>query len=256
MVKKTDFNSRITEVEDKIPSITGLATSPVLTAVENKIHDVGSLVKKTDYDTKISDIENKIPDHNYDKYITTPEFNTIAGNVFNARLTQENVITKTGFDAKLSSLNKKITSKKTKYLLVENELKQSEKFDAAYFRGKNYFEEDGTQNYLVFQPMHKYFKRIGSTKNIAEWKSKGLSNEVIRPPDNTLAPEVEFTGKIIYAKFRGGCLKQDKVTFNYEKIVNIYIIYDLQSNLDPTLEDCLFGAVKITKNAKIEKYKW
>ena len=60
------------------------------------------MVKKADYDTKISDIEKKITDHDHDKYITTPEFNTMAANVFNARLAQANVIIKTDFDAKLS----------------------------------------------------------------------------------------------------------------------------------------------------------
>ena len=43
--KKTDFNTKDTEIEGKIPSITGLATNSELTAVENKIPDVGSLVK-------------------------------------------------------------------------------------------------------------------------------------------------------------------------------------------------------------------
>ena len=81
LVKKTDFNAKITEVESKISSITGLATNSSLTAIENKIPDVSSLVKKTGYDTKISDIEEKITDHNHDKYITTPELNTIAANV-------------------------------------------------------------------------------------------------------------------------------------------------------------------------------
>ena len=52
------------------------------------------------------------------------------------------------------------TKNKTKYLLVENDLKKLQKFDAAYFRGKSHFEEDGIQNYLVFQPMYRYFKRI------------------------------------------------------------------------------------------------
>ena len=94
LVKKTDFNSKITEVEGKIPSITGLATNSALTAVENKIPDVSSLVKKTDYNTNISEIENKVNDHNHDKYITTPEFNTLAARVFNARLAQANLITK------------------------------------------------------------------------------------------------------------------------------------------------------------------
>ena len=77
MVKKTDSNAKVTEIEGKISSITGLATNSALTDVENKIPDVSSLVKKTDYNTKISEIENKVNNHNYDKYITTPEFNTM-----------------------------------------------------------------------------------------------------------------------------------------------------------------------------------
>ena len=69
----------------------------------------------------------KFTDHNHDKYITTPEFNKLSTDVFNARLAQANLITKTDFDAKLSSLNRKITSNKTKHLLVENELKKLKK---------------------------------------------------------------------------------------------------------------------------------
>ena len=106
-LKKQDFSAKITEVEGKIPNITGLATDSKLTAIENKIPDVSNLIKKADYDTKILDIEKKISDHDHDKYITTPEFNTMAANVFNARLAQANVITKTNFDAKLSGINKK-----------------------------------------------------------------------------------------------------------------------------------------------------
>ena len=44
------------------------------------------LKKKTDYNTKITETEKKLTDHNHDKYITTPEFNTLAASVFNARL--------------------------------------------------------------------------------------------------------------------------------------------------------------------------
>ena len=61
---------------------------------------------------------------------------------------------KTDFDAKLSNLNRKITKNKTKHLLVENELNKLKTFDSSYYRSKNYFEEDGTQNYLIFQPMY------------------------------------------------------------------------------------------------------
>ena len=63
-------------------------------------------LKKADYDTKFSELEKKFSDHNHDKYITIPEFNTLAADVFNARLAQANLITKKDFDAKLLSLNR------------------------------------------------------------------------------------------------------------------------------------------------------
>ena len=81
-----------------------------MTAVQNKIPNISSVVKKTEYDTKITEIEMKLTDHNHDKYITTPEFNNLASDVFNARLAQANLMTKTDFDAKMSSLNRKITT--------------------------------------------------------------------------------------------------------------------------------------------------
>ena len=81
------------------------------------------LVKKTDSNTKITDIEKKLTDHNHDKYITTPEFNTLAADVFNARFSQENIVTKTNFDNKLSSLDSKIAANETKNESIENEIK-------------------------------------------------------------------------------------------------------------------------------------
>ena len=50
---------------------------------------------KTDYKTKITETEKKLTDHNQDKYVTTPEFNTLAANAFNTRLAQTNRIPKT-----------------------------------------------------------------------------------------------------------------------------------------------------------------
>ena len=74
------------------------------------------------------------------------------------------MITKRDFDAKLSSLNRKITANKAKNLLVENELKKLKLFDLSYFIDKTHFEGDGTQNYLAFQPLNKYFKIIAGKK--------------------------------------------------------------------------------------------
>ena len=70
------------------------------------------------------------------------------------------MIAKTDFDAKLSSLNRKITQNKAKHLLIENGLNKLKSFDSSYFIGKSHFEEDGSQNYLVFQTINKYFKVI------------------------------------------------------------------------------------------------
>ena len=66
----------------------------------------------------------KVNDHIDDKYITTSEFNTLSASVFNARLAQASLVTKTDFDTKLSGLNRKITKNKTDHLLVQNELNQ------------------------------------------------------------------------------------------------------------------------------------
>ena len=86
-----------------------------------------------------------------------------------------------------------------------------------------------------------------------------MSNAVVRPPDNSLSPAVKCTSKRMYLKFGGSCLKQDNITFNHGKTVNIYIVYDLKSNLnsfEPTLKNCLFGAIKLTKNSDIDKYEY
>ena len=61
-------------------------------------------------------------------------------------------------------------------------------------------------------------------------------------------------------KFNGDCLKQEKITFNHGKIVNIYIVYEIERSVNissyPTLENCLFGAVKLTKHIDVDLYKY
>ena len=87
-------------------------------------------------------------------------------------------------------------------------------FHSDYFIGKSHFKEDGTQNYLVFQPRNKYFKVITNTDYISSWKSKGLSAESIKPlttSDNSLAPILNYYGTKTRVKFTGSCLKQPKI---------------------------------------------
>ena len=58
LVKKLDHNAKITEIESKIPSISGLASNAALTVVENKIPNISSLVKKI-YNVKVNEIGKK-----------------------------------------------------------------------------------------------------------------------------------------------------------------------------------------------------
>ena len=130
------------------------------------------------------------------------------------------MIIKPDFDAKLSRINRKITENKTENVLVKNELNKLKTFDSSYFIGKSHFEEDGTQNYLVFQPLNKYFKVITNTDYISSWKSKGLSAESFKPPttsDNSLTSAWNYYGTKTRVKCTGSCLKQPKIYILMEK---------------------------------------
>ena len=165
---------------------------------------VSSLVKKTDYDTKTTKIDNKFNNHNHDKYITTPEFNTLAADAFDPRLSQANLVTKTNFVNTVSSLDSKTSENKTKKKSIGNELKRLQAFDLGYFIGKSRFEEGGVQNYLVFQLMRRYFKTIANLKYISSWISKGLSDETITSyaaSDNSLTPLIDYYDNKVRVKF-------------------------------------------------------
>ena len=132
----------------------------------------------------------------------------------------------------------------------------------SYFIVKSHFEEDGAQNYLVFQPIFKYFKIIVNKKFISSWKSKGPSVETITPyatSDNSLTLLIDYYGSKVRVKFNKACLKQsNNLAYSYGSRVNIYTVYELgasgSNDSNPTLKIFLFGAVTLTKNADIEKY--
>ena len=102
---------------------------------------------------------------------------------------------------------------------------------------------------------------INVTDYFFSWKSKELSNETIKPPttsDNSLIPTSYYYAAKLRVKFTGSCLKQNKVIFNHRKVVNIYIVYELgasgSNKSDPTIKNCLFSAVTLTKNRDTDKY--
>ena len=91
-----------------------------------------------------------------------------------------------------------------------------------------------------------------------------LSDESIKPsttPNKILNPSLDYVSTKARVRFSKDCLKQEKITFNHGKTVNIYIVYEIEKILNissyPTLENCLFGAVEIKqKYVDVDQYKY
>ena len=125
----------------------------------------------------------------------------------------------------MKGLSDRLTSNKTKHMLVETELRKLKTFDVAYFKSKNYFGNH-SKNYLVIDTVSGISINILGTpsKSILEWASIGVSKEVIKPPrtnKNILSPLLDRGKKRV--KFYGDCPIQDQITYTPQTIVNIYI---------------------------------
>ena len=108
LLKKENHNTEIEiEIERKIFSIGGSATSPVLNAVKNKTPDVSNLVKKN-YDAKMTDIENK--------YITTADNNKFTKDIVANNMKSKNLVDKFAIGGFISNdgLDKKVAILVTK----------------------------------------------------------------------------------------------------------------------------------------------
>ena len=168
----------------------------------NKI-DTSGFVLKTKYGTDKSELENETPD-------------------------TSDLVKKTDYKTKINEKEGKIPdisnlATKTALTSVESQLNKLKTFFFNYFNGKSHFEEDGTQNYLVFQPIYRHFKEFSITQYleyVSEWKSKGLSNEsfkAISTTDNSLNLTLNYYGIKIRVKFTRYCLEQQKLHIIMEK---------------------------------------
>ena len=112
--------------------------------------------------------------------------------------------------------------------------------------------------------MQGSFRRIvsvGSGNYIYYQKSKGLSDKRINSITTfryEVTLQLSYCGTKTRVQINGSCLKQDSVTFNHGKGVNIYIVYDINKSISDylTLENCLFRAVRLTNNGDIAKHKY
>ena len=157
LVKKTDCNIKIAEIEDKTPDVTNLATKTALTTAESKIPDVTNLARKI----ALTTVENKIPD------VTNLPTKTALTTVENKIPDVSSLVKKTDYntrvaeiDTKVSSLDGKIAENKTKNKSIENESKRTKNFGFVLFVNTFFDGGDGSQAYLIFQPLHSLLKLL------------------------------------------------------------------------------------------------
>ena len=161
---------KISNVENKILDVKNFVTTTVLNTnieeVKNLIPDVSGLVKKTDYNV-ISVIEKKN---------LLLEYNKFTEEKLDAMIKEKELADKSDIFnlIKNPDLYRKLETLATKAELKEyqDKIVKYKAFDSSHFHGKSHFEDDAAHNYLVFQPVHRYFKTVANTSEVSVWKSK------------------------------------------------------------------------------------
>ena len=142
LVKKTDYDNKVTKIERKTPSITGLATTVAFNTVKNAIPNVSHLFKKTKYNANILDIESK--------YFSTSYYNEITNKIIDDKVKEKKLVNETTISRVMnnSDLNKRIEELATKVDLKaeQNKILKLQAFDSSYFPSKSHFVDDGTHN--------------------------------------------------------------------------------------------------------------
>ena len=246
----SDFNSKVSELEYKIrsaesnPDITNLATKSSVTAVENKIPDVKGFVKKGDYATEITSIKND--------YVTK-----------SALTSQLNGLKSQHIAYEVKKVDDEVKKNITDIVTAKNSLQHNKSVlddlerEASFNRGFCYYNQ---QSYFFFEPKSKSFTRNGGA--IHAWISTGIHND----NNNTdlfsvnNSPTLLNKNNRLGVTFIGNYMKRNKLGYAHGKIVNLYIVYELRNkrvdNPDFTVQNGLFGAVKITKNVNFSHYKY
>ena len=95
--------------------------------------------------------------------------------------------------------------------------------------GAKCFDKDGLQNYLLLQPVFKYFQTFTGTDRIFAWQSIRLSERSSKTPitsGNSFTLKLSFIYiERIGPRFIGNCLIQDNVSFTHRNVVNLFIVY-------------------------------
>ena len=328
VVKKTDYNTKVTSIEAQIAGLTKNTVDNLADITKLKAIDTNSFVNKTKFsadintlDDKIDDVEKKIPDisglatkTSLNDYLKTSTFNskiteveskikdadiiaksantkanTIRSNltayakktgaaadittikndyVTNASLTSQlNDFKSLHIATEVTSIDNKTKKNPSNILAVKNKLQQKEYIINENERGLSF---NGGFFFYTDQSYLKYECKMGSfdftTNKISTWKSTGIfnrsSNSKYHASSNMDAvgdssgnlPNLKNNGRMnVY--LNGNHFQQNVAGIpNNDNVINIYCVYKLDpiaSTRDTsfTIQDTLFGAMQITKNA-------
>ena len=251
-MQTSTFNSKVTEVESKIKDADIIAKS-ANTKVNTIRSNLTSYATNADVATDITTIKND--------YVS----NASLASQLNNLKSQHIAIEVTGIDNKTKKNANDILALKNKLEKKEYDLNENE-IGVSFNRGFFYYLQ---QNNLVYECKVDSF--VFNNKKISKWESTGVLNRSdyysmndIKDTKNEM-PILKNDGKM-YVYLKGNHFQQNNVlTTNNDhvindNVINIYIVY----KLDPitskdttfTIQNALFGAMQITKNADTSKYNY
>ena len=290
-VLKTKLASDVTTLENKIdkdkeiPDISGLATKTSLTSYlqtatfNSKVTEVENKIKATDIiaksaNTKANNIRSDLTDYAKKADVAT-DITAIKSNyITNTSLTSElNNLKSQHIATEVTGIDNKTKKNASDILALENKLQQKEdtinenERRLSIFRGFFYYLQ---QNHLVCECKVDSF--TFNNKKILKWKSTGIFNYSgyysMKGIENTKKEmPILKNDERMYVYLSGNHFQQNNVlTSNNDhvinnNVVNIYIVY----KLDPiasirdttfTIQNTLFGTMQITKNADTNKYHY
>ena len=242
-LKTSTFNFKVTEVESKIKDADIIAKSAVTRA--NTIRsNLTSYARKADVATDITAIKND--------YVTNASLSSQLNDLKSQHIATE-----------VTGIDNKTKKNASDILALENKLKQKEDTINENERGLSFnrgffFYTD--RSYLVYDCKMGSFGFGLNCRNITEWKSTGIYNYSSDSNMNAFAdtktnvPIFKNDGRT-HVHLSGNHFQQNKVIIpNNNNVINIYCVYELDpiaSTRDTsyTIQNALFGAMQITKNA-------
>ena len=276
----TTLENKIDTVDKKIPDISGLATKTSLTSYlqtatfNSKVTSVENKIKSTDIiaksaNTKANTIRSDLTGYAKKADVATDITAIKNDYVTNASLTSQlNGLKSQHIAIEVKAINNKTKKNASDILALESKLQQKEdtinenERGLSFERGFSFYMD---QSYLVYNCKMELF--IFAANRISAWKSAGIFNYVSNSYMNAVgdtsgnSPDLKIDGRMrVYLS--GNYFKQDKTRIpNNNNAINIYCVYKLDpivSSRDDTfsLQNSLFGAMEITKNADTSKYKY